>query len=133
MLGAGRYLLSNGAAGEDGNATGDLDALAGHGALTIAGHRRATTISAQGLGDRVLDVLARRDGDARAASPITGGAPPGEDGGGIRNAGTLTLVDDRGRRQPRGRGGAGATGAVASWVAPAARVARAAASPASAR
>ena len=83
-LGTGSYLLANGAAG-------DLDALAGNGALTIEG-TGATTISAQGLGDRVLDILPGETVTLRGVT-ITGGAPPGEDGGGIRNAGTLTLVD----------------------------------------
>jgi hypothetical protein len=90
-LGTGSYLLANGAAGENANGTGDLDALAGNGALTIEG-TGATTISAQGLGDRVLDVLAGETVTLRGVT-ITGGAPPGEDGGGIRNAGALTLVD----------------------------------------
>ena len=90
-LGTGTYLLATGGAGENGNLTGDLDAVAGHGALTIAG-TGATTISAQGLGDRVLDILIGETVTLRGVT-ITGGAPPGEDGGGIRNAGTLTLVD----------------------------------------
>lgn len=90
-LGTGIYLLANGAAAEDANATGDLDALAGHGALTIEG-TGATTISAQGLGDRVLDIRPGATVTLRGVT-ITGGAPPSEDGGGLRNAGTLTLVD----------------------------------------
>src|SRR5262245_26188651 len=49
QLPAGPYVLANGAAG-------DLDVLAG-GPLEIVGAGAATTsISAQGLGDRVLDV-----------------------------------------------------------------------------
>jgi CSLREA domain-containing protein len=90
-LGTGTYLLANGGAADNGNLTGDLDALAGNGALTIEG-TGATTISAQGLGDRVLDILAGATVMLRGVT-VTGGAPPGEDGGGIRNAGTLALVD----------------------------------------
>jgi hypothetical protein len=90
-LGTGTYLLATGGAGEDASVTGDLDAVGGNGALTIEG-TGATTISAQGLGDRVLDILPAGTVTLRGVT-ITGGAPPGENGGGIRNAGTLTLVD----------------------------------------
>ncbi|HEX5622077.1 MAG TPA: choice-of-anchor D domain-containing protein [Solirubrobacteraceae bacterium] len=90
-LGTGTYVLATGGAGENANLTGDLDAVAGNGALTIEG-TGATTISAQGLGDRVLDIRSGETVTLRGVT-ITGGAPPGEDGGGIRNAGTLSLVD----------------------------------------
>jgi CSLREA domain-containing protein len=57
LLGAGTYVLSKGPAGDDNNASGDLDALAVGGNLSIIGMGASrTTISAQGLGDRVVDV-----------------------------------------------------------------------------
>jgi hypothetical protein len=90
-LGTGTYVLSS-AGADDLNEQGDLDALPANGALTIQG-TGATTISAQGLGDRVLDVRPGATVTLRGVT-LTGGAPPaGQDGGGIRNAGTLTLID----------------------------------------
>jgi CSLREA domain-containing protein len=95
QLPAGPYVLSEGMAGEHDNDEGDLDALATGGPLVIAGAGAATTsISAAGItgGDRVMDVLAGATVTFSGVT-LTGGAPPGEDGGALRSAGTLTLVD----------------------------------------
>jgi PASTA domain-containing protein len=95
QLPAGPYVLTTGAAGEHDNNAGDLDALSVGGPLVIAGAGAATTsISAAGItgGDRVMDVLAGATVTFSGVT-LTGGAPPGEDGGAVRSAGTLTLVD----------------------------------------
>src|SRR4051794_12179973 len=75
QLAAGAYGVSNGAPGDDNNITGDLDVLAGHGALTIAGAGAgSTTISA--AGDRVLDVIGGTV--TLSGVTLTGSAPPGD-------------------------------------------------------
>jgi CSLREA domain-containing protein len=132
----GHFALSIAPAGEDDNAGGDLDIRSN---LTIAGAvAGATTIDANGI-DRVLQVLPARiatirrvtvtGGQARDGadgSPSTGGTgaeatgnmgQPGADGGGILNAGNLTIVDSvisgndagDGGRGGSGRGGDGST------------------------
>lgn len=93
---AGTYVLSLGGASEDGNATGDLDIQS---ELIIGGAGAATTII-RGDGDRVFDIgefatveihgIAVRDG--RAPDGV-GAGQRGEDGGGVRNMGHLTLRD----------------------------------------
>ena len=110
QLAAGAYSASNGAPGDNSNFTGDLDVLAGHGALTIAGAGAgATSISA--AGDRVLDVIGGTV--TLSGVTVTGAAPIGEDGGGIRNAGTLTLVDAAVIGSHAGAGSAGTSGSAA--------------------
>ncbi|HET6869818.1 MAG TPA: CSLREA domain-containing protein, partial [Solirubrobacteraceae bacterium] len=110
VLPPGPLHLSIPGRGEDNNDTGDLDIRAP--GLTIRGAGVAlTSIDAQHI-DRVFDVLAGatvtmagvtitggepKDGDSgtdRVAPPlnVTGGdGGPGEPGGGIRNAGALTV------------------------------------------
>jgi CSLREA domain-containing protein len=110
QLPAGPHVLSSGAAGEDSNATGDLDVLASGGPLAIRGAGAGTTSISAGSIDRVLDV---RGGTITISLvTITGGAAPaGEGGGGIRNAGTMTLTDAvvRGSRAGDGTPGTIAT------------------------
>ncbi len=81
QLPAGPYAVSNGAAGEDGNSTGDLDVLAGGGPLVIAGAGAGTT-SISAPGDRVLDVVGGTV--TLSGVTVTGTAPPGEPGAGGR-------------------------------------------------
>lgn len=87
VLAPGTYTLSIAGAGEDAAAAGDLD-IAGDLTLTGAG-AGLTTIDANRI-DRALDI---RSGNVPIAG-ITfahGAAGPGNNGGGIRNAGTLAL------------------------------------------
>lgn len=90
-LPAGIYTLSIAGAGEDANATGDLDITS---VVTISGAGQATTIiDANGI-DRVLDI---RPGASLEISGVTiqgGNSPPSSNGGGISNlGGSLTLID----------------------------------------
>jgi CSLREA domain-containing protein len=104
-LPAGHYRLGIAGTGEDAAARGDLDLTK---SVTIAGAgARATTIDALGL-DRVLDVAS---GVSAAISDVTvtGGQATG-DGGGIRSAGTLTLLRD----SVAGNHAAGVGGGIAS-------------------
>ena len=126
----GTYTRTRAGNGENANSTGDLDVTT---ELTVEGPGAATTtIDADGL-DRVLHVLGSGvatfrgvtltggrapDGVAGAASldgapAIGGGGGQGGDGGGILNAGTLTLADARVTANRSGDGGSGglATGA----------------------
>lgn len=149
VLGPGHYLLTRTGAPENANVSGDLDVTAG--TVTIAGAGQAeTTLDAGGI-DRALDVLAGATltvenltitgGElARASSgaltgPGSEGGPAanggesraeagaaGEGGGGVRNAGTLTLQGvtvsankaadggTGGESSNGGNGGAGTTG-----------------------
>lgn len=110
QLAAGAYGVSNGAPGDDTNFTGDLDVLAGHGALTIAGAGAGTT-SISAAGDRVLDVIGATV--TISGVTLTGTAPGGEAGGAIRNAGTLKLVDAAVTGSHAGAGSAGTGGGAA--------------------
>ena len=118
-LGSGQYVISRAGAGEQGNATGDLDVSTGPLELQGAGRER-TTVSADRL-DRVLDVpagvtvtlteLTIADGaapDGASGVPSSAGSP-GDQGGGIRSAGTLTLLRSAVTASRAGRGGAGGT------------------------
>ena len=89
QLGEGVHALSLAGTAEDAAATGDLDIVA-DAQVEIRGRGEAGPIDAGGL-DRVFDVHA---GGQLSLSEVmlTGGATPaGEAGGGIRNAGVLTL------------------------------------------
>ena len=93
LLDAATYALTVAGAGEDAGATGDLDVSAD---LVIAGRGAAmTTVSAAGLGDRVLQVAAGaavRVQDLTLAGGTVLGAPSeAVAGGGIYNDGQLTL------------------------------------------
>ncbi len=137
ILGAAHYTLTIPGAGEDANASGDLDLTGPSSALTISGAgAEATTIEAVGTGDRVLDVHLGAPGLTLAGLSITGGrAPagspglpgvsgdggagsPGEMGGGIRSQGTLTLIDCTVVGNRAGDGGAGGAGGSSSGVGP---------------
>lgn len=84
ILSPGTYTLSLAGAGEDANAAGDLDVT---GRVTIAGSG-VVVIDANGV-DRVFDVRAGGNLTLNGLT-ITGGNVAG-DGGGIRNAGVLTV------------------------------------------
>lgn len=76
----------------DGDATGDLDVGAGGPVLITQSTGGTATIDGAGL-DRVLQVAG---GASAAMANVTiqnGAAPAGESGGGIANAGTLTLTN----------------------------------------
>ncbi|HEV8574466.1 MAG TPA: choice-of-anchor Q domain-containing protein, partial [Dehalococcoidia bacterium] len=85
---AGTYNLSIGGAGEDGNATGDLDITASF--LTISGAGAATTIIDGGDLDRVIHDVGVTAGISGLT--IRNGSSTG-DGGGIFNSGGLTLTN----------------------------------------
>jgi CSLREA domain-containing protein len=93
VLPAGTYTLTIPGKGEDAAATGDLDITA---SMTISGSGAATTIIDANNIDRVLDIMARSVTVTLSGVTITRGEPdrvPSTGGGGIRNAGTLTLND----------------------------------------
>ncbi|QGQ28433.1 hypothetical protein F1729_07100 [Gimesia maris] len=93
ILGAGNYDLTLLGSLENSAATGDLDITDTTGSLTIIGAGIGQTIiSAAGLDDRVFDVRSGADLSLQGVT-ITGGNVIGESGGGIRNVGTLTLVN----------------------------------------
>lgn len=145
VLAAGAPFTLTGAARDNANASGDLDVTS---TVTVRGAgAAATTIDAAGV-DRVLDVLAGGNLTLQGVT-ITGGRAPdglnagttgtganggpggpgglgagtagdaGESGGGIRSAGTLTVVDSAvtgnrtgdGRNGGSGFGGFGSSGA----------------------
>ncbi len=88
VLPAGSYVLGIPGAGEDAAATGDLDVTK---SVTIRGAGSASTIvDAAGL-DRVFHVLAGATVEIDDLT-ISGGSVGTEDGGGVLNAGTLTLA-----------------------------------------
>ena len=117
-LDGGLYLLTVAGTDEDGGATGDLDIRAGS-PVAIAGPGVITTLGI----DRVLDVAANaslRLDDVTVALGAAPSAPdrtvgdvpglPGDNGGGIRNAGTLVLADSMVSDNRAGRGGRSLTG-----------------------
>lgn len=86
VLRAGTYTLTRAGINEDAALTGDLD-ITGH--LTIQGAGAgATAVDAAGL-DRVFDVLA--GGTVSIQGMTIQGGIADDGGGGIRNAGTLTI------------------------------------------
>ncbi len=87
---AGTYLLTIGGTGEDAAAMGDLDITTGD--LTINGAGAATTIIDGGDLDRVLQVLGPVN-VAISGVTVRNGSVPGSGGGGIYNAGDLTLTN----------------------------------------
>jgi CSLREA domain-containing protein len=113
-----------GPAGEDSNATGDLD-VGGSGKLTISGVGADVTYIDGGGIDRVIDVLPGKSAELQNLVVTGGHAPDGANGapnvtgsdggsgGGVRNAGSLTLNKvgvDLSRAGDGGNGGAGAPG-----------------------
>jgi hypothetical protein len=127
---AGHFVLSRVGPPDDTNVNGDLDVLGA--GLTIRGQGvGSTTIDANRI-DRVLDVLPGRVATLEGLTLTGGQAPsggnggnvngapgtfaagedgdPGEPGGGIRNAGTLTIVDSAVSDNFAGDGGDGGVG-----------------------
>ena len=92
-LAPGTYTLTLSGAGEDSNATGDLDLTeAGHSIVIRGGDAGTTVIDASGI-DRVFQVFPGISLDLSGVT-VTGGTTTGSDyGGGIHNAGALTLTD----------------------------------------
>lgn len=92
---AGTYVLTQTGAGEEGAATGDLDL---HDDVAIQGAGAASTIIDGNLSDRVFDVAPGATGATVALTGITirnAGSLSGTliAGGGIQNAGTLSITD----------------------------------------
>src|SRR4051794_7602461 len=92
-----------GSGGDDANSSGDLDV---RGRVTIVGPGSADAVVSGGGHDRVFDVqpgaavriagLTIKDGKLLAGPSSAsegGGGGRAEDGGGVRNAGSLSLVD----------------------------------------
>ncbi len=108
-LPAGHFLLIIKGPDEDAGATGDLDVTDD---LVIAGAGVASSIIGGYGADRVFDVRAPA-GLTLSDLTITGGTPPAEEsGGGMLNAGTVTLTNVAFRANYAGRGidGNGAAG-----------------------
>jgi hypothetical protein len=92
QLGTGTYSLTRTGANEDASDTGDLDITKTTGTLTIRGSSTGgTVIDASSLGDRVLQVFSGAT-VILSGLTLTGGQAIGN-GGGIANAGTLTITD----------------------------------------
>jgi CSLREA domain-containing protein len=108
VLPAGTYALTLPGAGEDEGLTGDLDLQA---SLVLQGAGPGGTIIDGGGLDRVLDVHAGITVTitgltiANGQAPGGGEATNGSDGGGIANAGNLTLQDCAISRNQAGSGG----------------------------
>ncbi|MFO1519187.1 MAG: choice-of-anchor Q domain-containing protein [bacterium] len=77
-----------GAASEDGNQTGDLDFSI---PLSLRGSGAGVSVIDGGGNDRVIDVIASVNVAFSNLTLQNGKSPSGEDGGGIRNIGNLTL------------------------------------------
>jgi subtilisin family serine protease len=116
ILAPGTYTLSLAGAGEDANATGDLDIT---GKVTLASDGTGEVIiNAQGI-DRVFDVKASGNLTIQGIT-VTGGYAVAEDGGGIRNAGELAVTNSVVERNATTLNGAGifnAAGKIANIVA----------------
>jgi CSLREA domain-containing protein len=125
---AGIFQLTIAGAGEDANATGDLDAT---GTLTIRGAGAGRTVIDAGGIDRALDVGASAtvtvDGVTVTGGRTPDGAPgttgvdidghPSAPGGGIRSAGTLTVTNSEVVGNRTGDGGHGGIGSGTAGVA----------------
>jgi CSLREA domain-containing protein len=132
-LGPHTYELSIPNAAPDNNTTGDLDVLGTAGAVTVsgAGAGQTTIAATAALKDRAMSVAAGAtvtlvdlslsgghapDG-AGVTTPATGDGPhgnPGESGGGILNAGSLTVLDSHVSGNSAGNGSNGADGGPAA-------------------
>ena len=95
LLPAGTYVLTIPSTGGDSAASGDLDVTDASAKLTIIGDRQGgTIIDAAGL-DRVFHVFAGAQLDLQNVTIRGGQAASGQDGGGVLNAGGLSLTDSR--------------------------------------
>ena len=93
ILGAGNYDLTILGSDENLSLTGDLDITDSTGSLSIIGAGSGQTIiNAAGLDDRVFDIRSGADLTLQGIT-VTGGNVIGGSGGGIRNVGTLTLIN----------------------------------------
>ncbi|WP_417389050.1 choice-of-anchor Q domain-containing protein [Gimesia sp.] len=93
ILGAGNYDLAILGSDENLSLTGDLDITDSTGSLSIIGAGSGQTIiNAAGLDDRVFDIRSGADLTLQGIT-VTGGNVIGGSGGGIRNVGTLTLIN----------------------------------------
>ena len=94
LLPAGTYTLTIAGAGEDANATGDLDITDD---LTINGAGQVTTIIDGNATDRVFHVLSSGTVEINGVTiqngNVSGGFPAGLGGGIFNDGGTLTLTD----------------------------------------
>jgi CSLREA domain-containing protein len=115
ILPEGHYILRLAGAGEDDNATGDLDLRSN---VTLIGAGSGLTIIDGGGIDRVLDVHAGARVVVHGVTIINGATANGKDdpvagggdaepGGGIRNAGDLWLLDCDVTGNSTGNGGNG--------------------------
>jgi CSLREA domain-containing protein len=134
---AGTYRLMVGFAGENSNGIGDLDI---HGSLTLSGAGAGATVLDGNNLDRVLDVFSGSTVTVEGVT-ITGGQSPsggpgadavrtgstginataaagvpGENGGGIRSDGALTVVDSVITANRTGNGGPGGHGQAEAGV-----------------
>lgn len=92
-LTAGTYNLTLSGASEDNNASGDLDLTeTGHTITMLGAGTDQTIVDASGLLDRVFDVKSDVTVEFVGLT-ITGGTGESGSGGGIYNAGTLTVRD----------------------------------------
>jgi CSLREA domain-containing protein len=133
-LPAGSFLLTKAGPGEDANKTGDLDILDTAATTLVGSGAGASTIDANGI-DRALHVLAGRiatiqavtitggrtltgtvgfeaigekgSGTGAGATAVGGTGNAGESGGGILNAGSLTIIDSAITHNATGGGGKG--------------------------
>src|SRR3954447_22369941 len=120
VLPAGQYTLAAGGAGDNANATGDLDLT---GAVAVRGAGASST-AIVGNGDRVVDV--QPNASARLIGvTIRGGTTPAAadsavdgvsgtsavNGAGVLNQGTLTVADSVITQNTTGAGGDGGLGA----------------------
>jgi hypothetical protein len=116
---AGTYGLNNGNPGDDDNSSGDLDIFD---SVVIRGDGAGTTVITSLDNDRVIDVLANTTvsisgvmltgGQTQAGAsggPTASAGGDGEAGGGLRNAGTLTLDGVEVKGNKTGAGGDGGT------------------------
>ena len=131
VLGAGRYRLLVRPSGTDENGSGDLDVTRASSLTLVGAGSTATVIDASGLDDRALSIasgtrvtvskLAIHGGQALSGTTGTqgtggvacapgGAGSAGANGGGIFNAGTLTLRTTVVERNMAGVGGGGGAG-----------------------
>jgi CSLREA domain-containing protein len=91
-LPASLYTLNRTGAGENLNDTGDLD-IANNGSVTITGAGARTTTINGNATDRVFDVLSGATLSASGLTITNGKVGTTENGGGVRNNGSVTLTD----------------------------------------
>jgi CSLREA domain-containing protein len=128
VLPSGTFRITLAGAGEDANATGDFDISSD---LTLQGASRARTTIDGNAKDRVLHIVSgvvivagvaitggrTPNGSSSVPAVGTGAAGnPAADGGGIANAGTLTVQDSEISGNATGKGGNGGSGTGANGI-----------------